>query len=448
MIHRECVVPSREECLINWSLTRDTKAFLNTSFWQRHSQEFTSYKTLSRVADQSRPDCCRLIAGDHCEIKRVTQVERWPRKNKDFQLKLGSCKEIKQELFGNYYTSDKELKFPLAFAIVCHRDSQQIFRLLKTIYRPHNIYCVHYDRKAGKAFQRLFLQVSECIGNIVIASKIEDVVWGHPSLLNAQLNCMSDLLQYRSKVQWRYVINLNGMELPLRTNYELVTMLETQKGYSVIKSYPLLEKLDIERFTYRVTRINRPHPFVMLSNQRLGPVPFELTVYKSRCFNALSTEFVQFLVQNETARVFHRYLQDVYSAEEYYYATMYNMRGAPGAKPCDGYSPPFEVSLMRWLKEVRGTWYDYCNGTLHHSMCIFGAGDLHSIFELYLEARLPDQSPQTASFWYGLPEEIETVALPVFLNKYSAKEDHIVMDCMEERLVRQNMLEYYYDRVG
>jgi len=33
----------------------------------------------------------------------------------------------------------------------------------------------------------------------------------------------------------------------------------------------------------------------------------------------------------------------------------------------------------------------------------------------------------------------------LFFNKYFMEVDHVIMDCMEERLVKQNMLEYARD---
>ena len=89
-------------------------------------------------------------------------------------------------------------------------------------------------RRQTESYEVFFRTVADCIGNIFIASTIEDVVWGESSVLNAQLNCMFDLLNYHAKVQWHYVINLNGLELPLRTNYEIVEILKSHTMYSLV----------------------------------------------------------------------------------------------------------------------------------------------------------------------------------------------------------------------
>ena len=55
--------------------------------------------------------------------------------------------------------------------------------------------------------------------------------YAHHSLMQAQLNCMDDLLK-RPNGSWKYVINLCGREVPLKTNREIVESLAKLKGYS------------------------------------------------------------------------------------------------------------------------------------------------------------------------------------------------------------------------
>ena len=42
----------------------------------------------------------------------------------------------------------EEQEFPLALSILMYKDVEQTERLLRAIYRPHNVYCIHVD--AGK----------------------------------------------------------------------------------------------------------------------------------------------------------------------------------------------------------------------------------------------------------------------------------------------------------
>ena len=53
----------------------------------------------------------------------------------------------------NFYTSETERNFPLAFEMPIYYQQNfllQQIRLLKYLYRPHNIYCIHIDKKSPK----------------------------------------------------------------------------------------------------------------------------------------------------------------------------------------------------------------------------------------------------------------------------------------------------------
>jgi len=66
---------------------------------------------------------------------------------------------------------------------------------------------------------------------------------------------------------------------------------------------------------------------------------------------------------------------------------------------------------------------ELCKGRIVHSICILSSGDLPMAYSKGVNARRPT----------------------FFFNKYFMEWDHVVMDCMEQRLVEQNMLEYKQD---
>ena len=41
----------------------------------------------------------------------------------------------------------EEESFPLAYSILVYKDAEQVYRLLRAIYRPNNYYCLHVDKK-------------------------------------------------------------------------------------------------------------------------------------------------------------------------------------------------------------------------------------------------------------------------------------------------------------
>ena len=55
-----------------------------------------------------------------------------------------------------------EKKFPLAYFITAFKDPRNLELMLKTIFRPHNAYCIHVDQKADELFHRTVSQILHC----------------------------------------------------------------------------------------------------------------------------------------------------------------------------------------------------------------------------------------------------------------------------------------------
>ena len=51
------------------------------------------------------------------------------------------------------YSAPIEEQFPVAFGILVYRNFDQLEQLLRAIYKPHNYYCIHVDRKASESFR-------------------------------------------------------------------------------------------------------------------------------------------------------------------------------------------------------------------------------------------------------------------------------------------------------
>jgi hypothetical protein len=130
--------------------------------------------------------------------------------------------------------SDEEENFPLAYDILMYKDVEQTERLLRAIYMPQNYYCIHVDKKAPSGVQKVIKKLTQCFPNVFVASKLEHVFWATMSVLQADLNCMEDLLRFK---KWRYFINLTGQEMPLRSNRELVRILKAYDGANEVEGY-------------------------------------------------------------------------------------------------------------------------------------------------------------------------------------------------------------------
>ena len=185
-------------------------------------------------------NCKLIINGDENETKFAStySVAR-PRKevleHKDYINLTANCTTFKDRR-GYIMSSLTKLEadFPIAYSLLMFKDVQQAELLLRAIYRPQNIYCIHVDNKSDDEIFIDMKKISDCFENVFIAPRRIDVKWGTFTVLEPEIMCMEELLKRNKK--WKYFINLTGQEFPLRTNYELVRILMTYNGANDIEA--------------------------------------------------------------------------------------------------------------------------------------------------------------------------------------------------------------------
>ncbi|KAK3589278.1 hypothetical protein CHS0354_008341 [Potamilus streckersoni] len=183
-------------------------------------------------------NCRKLFDGDQSEMKKAYNLMKANNSRRTiFQEYLSiseSCESFRETR--GYIMSpltSLEDSFPLAYSILMYRDVYQVERLLRTIYRPQNIYCIHVDSKAKKDVKYTMKKISSCFDNVFIASQSFDVRWGTMTVIEPEMICMRDILEKNKR--WKYFINLTGQEFPLRTNFELVKILMAYDGANDIQ---------------------------------------------------------------------------------------------------------------------------------------------------------------------------------------------------------------------
>ena len=117
-----------------------------------------------------------------------------------------------------------------------------------------------------------------------------DVRWGEFSIVEAELNCLSDLLN--NNKPWSYALDMAGSEMMLATNKELVDSLDS-KAEEIYTASFLLPKNNENRIKYKF-KPGQP-------NQPQDPVPYNLTIYKGAKSWKLPRTFVSFLLSHPVA---------------------------------------------------------------------------------------------------------------------------------------------------
>ena len=272
----------------------------------------------------------------------------------------------------------------------------QVERLLRTIYQPQNVYCIHPDLKSPEGFHKAIRRLADCFDNVFVASKLEKVQWGGISGVLANLHCMEDLL--RRPVQWKYYINLCGQDFPLKTNLEIVRQLKAYAPLNCIASNPSLgTSYEIRcKYKYYSPSLDEP-PKITIPPQQKGKPPFQL--YKGNTYIAATREFIDFVVNSNISRTFVAWLNDTFIPDETFTLSLNRLPQAPG-----GYDIPSNESNVRFRR-----WHSSnskCLGKYVRGYCIFNAEYLQ-----FLRKRRE-----------------------LFVNKFHYDFDPVAMQCMEELL--------------
>ncbi|GCC25010.1 hypothetical protein chiPu_0003414, partial [Chiloscyllium punctatum] len=387
------------------------KTWLVEPFWSTsqyvHNRKNSKYLQLNlQINCTAIYECSPVEVGKTLEIRKGNIIDL---EDEDVELMTSDCDQyLLLRGYQNNLISEVEKEYPLAFSIVVHKDAVMVERSLKMIYMPQNIYCIHYDQKSSNSFKSAMDNLAKCFPNVFIASKLELVHYAHISRLQADLNCLSDLLE--SSVQWKYVINLCGQDLPLRSNFELVSDLKKLNGANMLESMKPSDTKK-ERFLYHYKlsdNSNEDGQVLIKTDVEKEPAPHNIEVFTGSAYFVLSYDFAKYITSSVVAKDFLAWSADTYSPDEHFWASMVRVPGVPGeisrseAEVTDLQS---KVRLVKWsyLEEAL---YPPCTGTHRRSVCIYGSAELRWLLDY--------------GHW--------------FANKFDSKVDPVLIKCLELKI--------------
>ena len=229
--------------------------------------------------------------------------------------------------YDTYRITEFEKKFPLAFIILTYENVEQFERLLRAIYRPQNVYCIHIDLKSSAEFNLAIRSIVQCFENVFVATKLEKIVYAGFNRLKADINCMNDLIKPISKhpnlmgknftSDWKYLLNLASSEFPLKTNYELARILDLFNGANDIE---IMRNFSRERtmYSWRVRKhIQTKKEYLEKTNILKSTAPHNFTIMKGITYCSFSRKFVEFAIFNKFAKNLLEWSRDTYSPDEW-----------------------------------------------------------------------------------------------------------------------------------
>ena len=210
-----------------------------------------------------------------------------------------------------------------------------IRRLLKVIYRPHNIYCIHVDAKSSDTFKRAVASIVACFDNVFITNQQESIVYAGINRLLADIHCFRNILELTSSSlhvsaehsfnysfhanfkgkslnpDWKYMLNLASSEFPLRTNYELARIFNMYNGTNEIPMWPNFDRQRVD-FVWEVRNGSMKR-----TERRKSSPPHGYTIYKGLVYCVLSRAFVTYALTDKHAIDLLEWGADTYSPDEW-----------------------------------------------------------------------------------------------------------------------------------
>ncbi|XP_067090512.1 beta-1,3-galactosyl-O-glycosyl-glycoprotein beta-1,6-N-acetylglucosaminyltransferase 3 [Osmerus mordax] len=364
--------------------------------WQTHRQTCSQKRSLivADVAPQEYvddlPTCSAIISGDieglgKGNLSRLLTSRRKSRlHSEEFYLNVTQdCKAyVKDRGFLTTPLSEEERDFPIAYSMVIHEKIEMFERLLRAVYTPQNVYCVHVDQKSSKEFMNAVKAIISCFPNVFVASTLESVVYASWSRVQADLNCMKDLLN--STVKWRYLLNTCGTDFPIKTNAEMVQALKLLNGKNSMESEATNDyKKGRWQFHHNVTNT------VIWTSVKKSPPPISTPMFTGNAYFVVTRDFVQHVMESKEVHNLLEWEKDTYSPDEHLWATLQRMPSVPGSKPAnEKYHESDMISIARLVKwsyiagDVKsGAPYPPCTGTYRRAVCVYGVGDLQWLLQ-------------------------------------------------------------------
>ena len=415
--------------------------------WEKYDSSFTPITTTSRPKPRHEvrrglclakgksflpngqwleTTCQRAALGKYADLQQL-RINLKPENISDeaYVNRMKNCTVLNDYLDSfQPYVSLEEKEFPLAFVMIFayrYRLVQQYMRQLRLLYRSHNAYCIHIDKKAPEWWISGIESMIKCLPNVVYIDDPVKVWFRHWSLLEAQLRCYMVLLELYRPL-WKYGITLKGVELPLTTNREMVNFLKAQNNKVVLPKAesaqsPFTSQVILDQTAAKTKLFNG---IAQLTNIQLPPAPNGVKLFRSSeesVGTALPRDFIDFALTDDSSLDLRQYLRLVQAAEDYFYQTVNQLSNPapPGQVTAHSVTPPI-IYMYRDKNDtcVLGNY-------LNFDRCTAQVKQLHRVLTF---------SDKKQHFFY---------------HKYLLSHGGVVIGCVEEKLKWKNKREFSAD---
>uniref|UniRef100_A0A0K0EIU5 Glycosyltransferase family 92 protein n=1 Tax=Strongyloides stercoralis TaxID=6248 RepID=A0A0K0EIU5_STRER len=184
-------------------------------------------------------NCSKLIILSQFE-KEYIETLKYIVKSEEKKLDM-SCKSIKSRGFGSSISNatGKEKKYSLAFARNIYRSYEITELLLLAQYSKNNHYCYTVDSKFPDILEKM-KKLEECLPNVYVTKKLYEFNRYGKYHSIGHYECMKILI----KKKWDYLFLLQMDDVAIKTNLEMLTILEVMNFATIIHFTDKREKLE------------------------------------------------------------------------------------------------------------------------------------------------------------------------------------------------------------
>lgn len=360
--------------------------------------QFDHQKTKSKFKRDRYPIDCDLILENNS--KEIEKAEKFLQHinfatnilpDSNFLIPKSKCNEFisnRDYSAVNNFIHQIEYEFPLAFSILTYENVEQFERLLHSIYRPQNIYCIHIDLKSSFSFKKSIQSIAECFDNVFISTKLEFIIYAGFSRLQADFNCIKDLLNLNTLidnqhpnlknkkfVNWKYLFNMASTEFPLKTNLEFVQILKMLNGSNSIY---------INKVHSQTRRRMQKIYFNDFINEKIYPIktvynntpPHSIRIVKGSAYGIFERGFLKNIFTNKKVMDFIHWLKLTYSPDEFFWASL-ELNTHLYEKSLFKDSPANYIHDIARFNGWHGSYN--CGGIWIHKVCVLSIRDLSTL---------------------------------------------------------------------
>lgn len=203
----------------------------------------------------------------------------------------------------------------IVYAIACYHNTQQVLKLIKSIYSEDNLYYINIDKKATRKFYHSIRSGFLSKQNNIFFSNSK-IDWGKWNQVQVLLDVMRNALKVDTN--WSHLINLSGQDFPLKSQEEIEKELTNYQDKSFLSAnhYPFESKWSERLWSLSNSLIKKNR------SKRLDLIFPDIKFYKGSQWMILSRRFCEFSLNSALSQKITPLYKKAYIPDESYFPTL------------------------------------------------------------------------------------------------------------------------------